>query len=101
MSNDAGQAQTLDAQPVTNLTQMWDALSRYQPYADADGHGESWRVMCEERTYKAAVTAGLVAQAKRSAAYAEAAVWAAAAAAETAWPDRAIYIIEQALKERA
>jgi len=28
---------------MTDLNKMWDALSRYQQFADADGHGESWR----------------------------------------------------------
>jgi hypothetical protein len=33
---------------------MWAALERYQPYADEDEHGESWRVMTTERTAEAA-----------------------------------------------
>jgi hypothetical protein len=32
---------------------MWTALVEYQPRADKDGHGESWRVMCRYRTISA------------------------------------------------
>jgi hypothetical protein len=32
------------------LAEMWAALADYQPQADRDGHGESWRRMCHERT---------------------------------------------------
>jgi hypothetical protein len=35
------------------LDEMWAALEAYQPTANADGHGESWRVMCRERTTEA------------------------------------------------
>lgn len=58
---------------MTDLTAMWEALAQYQPYADADGHGESWRKMCEERTEKAARAAVDAARAK--------AAWEAATAA--------------------
>jgi hypothetical protein len=68
---------------MTDLTKMWEALAKYQPYADADGHGESWRVMCSERTEAAAAAA------------------AARAAEETAhWSDHAIERIERVIKER-
>ena len=101
---------------MTDLSAMWDALARYQPFADADGHGESWKRMCEERTIDAAVAAVNAARAK--AAWAEAtyaaasaASWAesaaeaeadaaAAAAAATIRSARAIERIEDALKER-
>jgi chorismate mutase len=36
------------------LAEMWRELAEYQPQADRDGHGESWRIMCEERTEEAA-----------------------------------------------
>jgi hypothetical protein len=36
------------------LNEMWTALAVYQPKADADGHGESWALMCSERTTDAA-----------------------------------------------
>jgi hypothetical protein len=36
------------------LAEMWRELAEYQPQADADGHGESWRRMCNERTGAAA-----------------------------------------------
>jgi hypothetical protein len=32
------------------LHAMWAALAEYQRFANRDGHGESWRIMCEERT---------------------------------------------------
>ena len=77
---------------MTDLNPMWDALARYQPYADADGHGDSWRVMCEERTEAAAWAAAW-----------EAAAWEAATAAWAAaayWSGIAIERIEVAIKER-
>jgi hypothetical protein len=93
---------------MTNLTQMWAALARYQPYADKDGHGESWRVMCSERTTEAAAAAAVEAAAAASAAaWAaasaawEAAAWAAKAGADVAyWSDLAVKRIEDAIKER-
>jgi hypothetical protein len=39
------------------LAEMWRELSEYQPQADSDGHGESWRAMCAERTVNAALDA--------------------------------------------
>ena len=36
------------------LTEMWAAFEAYQPTADKNGHGISWRVMCRERTRDAA-----------------------------------------------
>ena len=36
------------------LAEMWRELAEYQTQADADGHGESWRIMCSERTTPAA-----------------------------------------------
>jgi hypothetical protein len=36
------------------LAEMWAALAEYQPQAEKNGHGESWRRMCEERTEAAA-----------------------------------------------
>jgi hypothetical protein len=32
------------------LNEMWTALAAYQPKADADGHGESWKKMCSKKT---------------------------------------------------
>ena len=58
---------------MTDLNAMWDALARYQPYADQDGHGDSWRKMCSERTEEAARAAM---EAARAAAWA--AAWACA-----------------------
>jgi hypothetical protein len=39
------------------LAEMWRELSEYQEQADRDGHGESWKRMCEERTEAAACNA--------------------------------------------
>ena len=39
------------------LAEMWAALAEYQPFADRDGHGESWARMCKERTRAAAADA--------------------------------------------
>jgi hypothetical protein len=36
------------------LAEMWRELAEYQTKADRDGHGESWRIMCKERTEDAA-----------------------------------------------
>ena len=93
---------------MTDLTKMWDALARYQPFADADGHGETWRMMCEQRTADAAAVAAAAyaakagaAAAKSAAAKAAWAAWAAEAAADAAyWSDLAIASIEQAIKKR-
>jgi hypothetical protein len=41
--------------------EMWAAFEAYQPTADKDGHGDSWRVMCRERTEDAAWAAYCVA----------------------------------------
>jgi hypothetical protein len=49
------------------LAEMWRELSEYQPFADRDGHGESWRRMCEERTQEAAWAARYVATMARTA----------------------------------
>lgn len=39
------------------MTEMWTALEQYQPYADKNGHGESWKRMTTERTAMAIVGA--------------------------------------------
>jgi hypothetical protein len=48
---------------MTKIEEMWTALEKYQPYADADGHGESWACMLESRTggasYRAVVEASV------------------------------------------
>jgi len=115
---------------MIDLEPMWLALAKYQPYADADGHGKSWRVMCEKRTDGHAFAAGAVAKvvACWAPAWAALAVQAAMreseAAAESADPagawfaglcdtaaelaaadaahaiDRAIDLIKAAIKER-
>jgi hypothetical protein len=43
----------LKAQPDP-LAEMWAALTEYQPQADSDGHGDTWRAMCAARTANAA-----------------------------------------------
>jgi hypothetical protein len=52
----AAELAALKAKPDP-LAEMWAALAEYQPQADKDGHGESWRTMCEERTVNAALDA--------------------------------------------
>jgi hypothetical protein len=69
------------------LAEMWRELKAYQPQADRDGHGESWRRMCEERTQAAAWVAQRCATrpaAKDAADCAASAAWAAARHAESA-----------------
>jgi hypothetical protein len=54
------------------LAEMWRELAEYQPQADRDGHGDSWRAMCEERTEEAAWAAYMARQGSshvRAAAY--------------------------------
>ena len=60
--------------------EMWAAFEAYQPRADANGHGDSWRVMCQERTGRAAWAANKAAPVGSAAAVA---AWAAATAAWT------------------
>jgi hypothetical protein len=62
------------------LNEMWTALSAYQTRAVAAGHGESWALMCSERTERAAYAAAHVAW-DADASYA---AWAAEAAAYAA-----------------
>jgi hypothetical protein len=61
---------------------MWAALEAYQPKAIADGHGDSWRVMCKERTWAATAKAYDATPIGSAAAWA--ALSAAAAAVDTA-----------------
>jgi hypothetical protein len=63
------------------LAEMWRELAEYQPIADSDGHGESWRRMCSERTEAAAWAARDEAWAARDAAWAAWDAWDAG----TAW----------------
>jgi hypothetical protein len=66
------------------LAEMWRELAEYQEQANTNGHGESWRIMCEERTKDSARDAARdVAGAAAGAAASEAA-WAASAAASVA-----------------
>ncbi len=39
------------------LAEMWRELAEYQPFADRDGHGDTWRAMCAERTVHSAYEA--------------------------------------------
>ena len=43
------------------LAEMWRELAEYQPMADRDGHGDTWRAMCSEKTHAAALAASRVA----------------------------------------
>jgi hypothetical protein len=73
------------------MAQMWAALAEHQEQADKDGHGESWRKMCEQRTvystYEARTAACHAAQnTEETAAEGKwAAAWAMAWAAEDAF----------------
>lgn len=67
---------------MTDLTEMWEALAEYQPYADKHGFGEEWRRMTTERTESAAWAAR--ARVAWDAAWDAAAFAAAMAAAEAA-----------------
>jgi hypothetical protein len=67
---------------VTDLTDMWTALEQYQTYANAAGHGKSWRKMTTEQTPNAAGQAAW--EAARLAKVTDAAQF-AADAAEGAW----------------
>ena len=86
---------------MTDLNKMWEALARYQPYADADGHGESWRVMCERRTEYAAYAAAMAAAWDATRAAADAAAGAKEAAWAVAWAERAAARAKEAEAERA
>jgi hypothetical protein len=66
------------------LAEMWRELAEYQPLADRDGHSESWRRMCSERTEAAAGYAAAAARAAAVGAAWDAATWAAADAASSA-----------------
>jgi hypothetical protein len=52
--NAALKAELAALKPNDPLAEMWRELAEYQPMADANGHGESWRFMCRERTAPAA-----------------------------------------------
>ena len=58
------------------MNEMWEALERYQPYADKHGFGPQWLKMTTERTAEAA-RAAWAAGVARAAWAAEAAAWAA------------------------
>ena len=78
------------------LAEMWRELSEHQEQADKDGHGESWRRMCEERTGESAWEAMREARAALRAAPCDAATHAARALANaTAWAVEAIAAIRE------
>ena len=95
---------------MTKVEEMWEALTAYQPQADAAGHGKSWARMCKEKTaYAATADAAACAAgagnyaaadaADAAAAYAHAVYFAHYAAAGK-WAQRAIEHINKAtLKE--
>jgi len=81
------------------LAEMWRELAEYQPQADRDGHGESWRRMCEEHTGGSALAASRAATASVAWAWeaARAAAWAASWAGPTAsWAAQSIAAIRHA-----
>ncbi len=79
------------------LAEMWRELSEYQPQADADGYGESWRRMCEDRTEEAAERAQEILEVWISAAAHE--PWLAAMSARwaVAWRQRSMQNALQAI----
>ncbi len=81
---------------MSKLDEMWAALEAYQPKAIADGHGDSWRVMCKERTWAATAKAYDATPIGSAAAWA--ALSAAAAAVDTA-ADRDAQEAIDAIKE--
>ena len=78
------------------LAEMWRELSEYQEQADRDGHGESWRRMCSERTEEAAEIAQEILGGTASAAYEP---WLAAMSARwaVAWWQRSIQNAQDAI----
>ena len=46
------------------MNEMWEALERYQPYADKHGFGPQWLKMTTERTAEAARAAWAAEEAK-------------------------------------
>ena len=91
------------------LNEMWTALATYQPKADANGHGESWALMCSEKTSSTRNAAAKAAYAAYDAAYAayaadaaadaafSYAAYAADAYADAAYAADAIYYINNAI----
>jgi hypothetical protein len=89
---------------MDKVKEMWEALTAYQPQADAAGHGATWAAMCKERTAGAAFAADAAACAAGAGNYAaaDAADAAAnavdeAAAAAGKWAQRAIERINKVL----
>jgi hypothetical protein len=87
------------------IDKMWAAMAEYQPTADADGHGETWALMCSDRTINAAYAAGDAAKVTNAWTAAYAAAWAVAASADAvAWAvnvaDTAIDYINKAQGKR-
>jgi hypothetical protein len=66
------------------LAEMWRELAEYQEQADANGHGDTWRAMCAERTDAAAHAAAL------------AAAWASPAATAAEWAKYAAFALSNA-----
>lgn len=90
---------------MTDLTEMWTELERYQPYADRRGFGSMWRQMCEERKENVAWLVHAVAMWTENAwvedaAYAAAYALAAVTEADAAeWAQIAINNIQKAIEE--
>jgi hypothetical protein len=96
---------------MTDLTEMWEALARYQPYADRHGFGAEWLRMTTKRTKDAALDAAWASRvtvfAARAARAARAAAWAMHVTAtksvewernSAVWVQRAINDIRTAIK---
>ncbi len=71
------------------VNEMWAALKAYQPTADTDGHGETWALMCSEKTAVSADDAAC--EAKHTSFDAAVAARAAASIASTRLKDTSRY----------
>ena len=91
---------------MIDLEPMWLALAKYQPYAYAEKHGQTWREMCQRKTFIRAERAARNAHWKTKGAGATASKAAFAAIHAISRPDKASYWaccairhIEQAIKD--
>ena len=89
-----------------DFDKMWLELGKYQRFADSDGHGGSWRQMCDLRTQESALHASLeaskswlwISRKEPKLIAMAAATWAAAYASGLS--EKAIQLIKQAIKEQ-
>lgn len=84
---------------MTDLTEMWTELEKYQPYADKHGFGETWKRMTTECTEEAAVAAAWDADRWAACLAAVAAAEAPGSGQTTEWARRAIGKIREAIAQ--